>query len=65
MNITLPESLVRKLEKATDNKSAFIADAIVHKFATDRKEARRLERLEAFKWVAKHPEYERDARPDW
>ena len=27
--------------------------------------ARRRELLEAYRYVAKHPEYEKDARPDW
>jgi hypothetical protein len=64
MNITLPNDIVKKLANLP-NKSAFIASAIADKFASDKKESRRLQRLAAYKWVAKHPEYEEDARPDW
>jgi hypothetical protein len=65
MNITLPETLVKKMEKATDNKSAFIARAIADRLAALKKEDRRRLLLEDYKWVAKHPEYEKDARDDW
>jgi hypothetical protein len=65
MNITLPQTLVTKLEKATANKSAFIARAVVDRLAAIKKDARRQKLLEAYRYVAKHPEYENDTRDDW
>ena len=64
MNITLPEDVVKKLE-AVPNKSAFIAGAIAAMFASQKKEKRRLKRLAGYRYVAAHPEYEKDARRDW
>lgn len=65
MNITLPQDLLRKLEKATDNKSAFIARAISDRLAKLKDEdfERRLE--ESYREAARHPEWEKDERPDW
>ena len=65
MNITLPDSLVKKLEKATDNKSAFIARAIKERLEAIKKDdfQRRLE--EGYREWAKHPEWDKDERPDW
>jgi metal-responsive CopG/Arc/MetJ family transcriptional regulator len=65
MNITLPDSLVKKLEKATDNKSAFIARAVRERLEAIKKEDfhRRLE--ESYREAAKHPEWEKDERDDW
>lgn len=65
MNITLPQILVKQMEKATTNKSAFIARAIGERLAALKKEDRRQQLLEDYRWVAKHPEYENDARDDW
>lgn len=65
MNITLPQTLVSRLEKATANKSAFIARAVIDRLAAMKKEDRRRLLLEDYKWAAKHPEYENDARDDW
>lgn len=64
LNITLPDEVVKKLAKVP-NKSAFIADAIVWRLARRTEEADRAARLAAYKWIAAHPEYEKDARPDW
>lgn len=65
MNITLPDALVKKLEKATDNKSAFIARAIKERLESIKKNdfQRRLE--EGYREAAKHPEWEKDERDDW
>jgi hypothetical protein len=66
MNITLPEPVANELTKAKiSNKSAFIARAVTERLGTLRKIARRRELLESYRFVAKHPEYEKDARPDW
>jgi hypothetical protein len=63
-NIALPADVVKRLSKVP-NKSAFIADAIDLKLRTAAKERRRAERLAAYKYIQAHPEYEKDARPDW
>ena len=64
MNITLPEPVAKELTKIS-NRSAFIARAVTERLGTLRKAARRRELLEAYRYVAKHPEYENDARDDW
>lgn len=64
MNITLPKDVVKQLEKVP-NKSAFIARALAAKFAAIDAEDDRRRRLAAYRWAAKHPEHERDERPDW
>ena len=65
MNITLPEPVAKELTKSVSNRSAFIARAITERLGTLRKIARRRELLESYRYVAKHPEYENDARDDW
>ena len=64
MNITLPTDVVKRLAKIA-NKSAFIARAVEARFAVLEKEENRLRRLEGYRYVAAHPEYENDARDDW
>ncbi len=64
MNITLPESVVKKLAKVS-NKSAFIARAVSDKLTSLKKEDRRQQLLEAYRYAAKHPEIEEDGRDDW
>jgi len=65
VKVALPDDVVRLLSKVP-NKSAFITRAITDKLAAQkRKDSRRLELLAAYKWIAKHPEYEKDARSDW
>ena len=64
MNITLPEPVAKDLEKVS-NRSAFIARAVTERLGTLRKAARRRELLEGYRYIAKHPEYLEDARPDW
>jgi hypothetical protein len=64
MNITLPDTVVKKLAKVP-NKSAFIAGAVSDKLAALKKEDRRQRLLEAYRYAAKHPEIENDARDDW
>jgi hypothetical protein len=64
MNITLPVSVVKKLAKVS-NKSAFIARAVSDRLIALKKEDRRQQLLEAYRYIAKHPEYENDARDDW
>jgi metal-responsive CopG/Arc/MetJ family transcriptional regulator len=65
MNITLPETLAKRIEKATDNKSAFIARAVKELLENMRKNdfQRRLE--EGYREMAKHPEWQKDERDDW
>jgi hypothetical protein len=63
IRVNLPKALIKEVEKVTDNKNAFIARAISVGLA--KKEERRRELLEAYRYVAKHPEYEKDAMPDW
>ncbi|HXT00886.1 MAG TPA: hypothetical protein VN915_09450 [Elusimicrobiota bacterium] len=66
LNITLPAPVAKELEKAKiSNKSAFIARAVTERLGTLRKIARRRALLEDYRWVAKHPEYEKDGRDDW
>lgn len=65
MNITLPEALVKKLEKATDNKSAFIARAISERLVALKKEDFRRRLRESYREAARHPEWAKDERPDW
>ena len=65
MNITLPDSLVKQLEKAADNKSAFIARAVTERLGTLKKAARRRQLLEGYRYAAEHPEIEEDGRSDW
>lgn len=65
MNITLPDSLVKKLEKATDNKSAFIAKAINERLALIKKADFKRRLIESYREAAKHPEWEKDEKPDW
>jgi hypothetical protein len=65
MNITLPEPVAKELSKAVSNKSAFIARAVTERLGTLRKLARRRELLEGYRYIAAHPEYEEDERPDW
>lgn len=65
MNITLPDALVKKLEKATDNKSAFIARAIKERLETIKKNDFRLRVKEAYRQMALHPEWQKDERDDW
>lgn len=64
MNITLPEPVAKELGKVS-NRSAFIARAVTERLGTLRKAARRRDLLEGYRYVAKHPEYEKDARDDW
>ncbi len=64
MNITLPEPVAKDLAKIS-NRSAFIARAVAERLGTLRKAARRRELLEGYRYIAKHPEYLEDARPDW
>lgn len=65
MNITLPDALVKKLEKATDNKSAFIARAIRERLEALKKEDFKQRVIESYREAAKHPEWEKDERDDW
>ena len=65
MNITLPEPVAKELAKNVSNRSAFIARAITERLGTLRKIARRRELLEGYRYIAKHPEYLEDGRPDW
>jgi hypothetical protein len=64
MNITLPADVVKRLAKIA-NKSAFISRAVADRFAALEKEEKRRLRLEGYRYVAAHPEYENDARDDW
>jgi hypothetical protein len=64
MNITLPEAVVKKLANVS-NKSAFIARAVSERLAALKKEDRRQQLLAAYRYAAKHPEVENDARADW
>lgn len=65
MNITLPASLVKRLEKATDNKSAFIARAIADRLAAMAKEEFQKRLEDSYREAAKHPEWDKDERDDW
>ncbi len=65
MNITLPEPVARELTKKVSNRSAFIARAVTERLGTLRKAARRRQLLEGYRYIAAHPEYEKDARDDW
>ena len=64
MNITLPEPVAKELAKVS-NRSAFIARAVSERLGALKKAARRRELLAGYRYVAKHPEYENDARDDW
>ena len=64
MNITLPEAVVKKLAKVS-NKSAFIARAVSDRLAALKKDERRQQLLDAYRYAAKHPEVENDGRSDW
>jgi hypothetical protein len=65
MNITLPDALVKKLEKVTDNKSAFIARAVRERLETIKKNDFQRKLEESYREIAKHPEWERDEKDDW
>lgn len=65
MNITLPDALVKKLEKATDNKSAFIARAIRERLEALKKADFEKRLDEGYRELARHPEWQKDERDDW
>lgn len=61
MNITVPASVAKRLEKVP-NKSAFIARAVVERFAALAKEERRVRLLKAYRDASQDPAYMAEER---
>jgi hypothetical protein len=61
MNITLPAAVAKRLEKVP-NKSAFIARAVVERFAALAKEQRRVRLLKAYRAASEDPAYMAEER---
>lgn len=56
MNITVPDSVAKRLAKVP-NKSAFIARAVVERFAALAREERRVRLLKAYRDASEDPAY--------
>ncbi len=64
MNITLPQTVVKKLAKVP-NKSEFIALAVVERLAKLERDAFRRSLIEDYKEAARLKLDEKDATADW
>ena len=64
MNITLPQTVVKKLAKVS-NKSEFIALAVAERFKTLEKDDFRRRLIEGYKAAARDKDDEKDAGADW
>jgi len=64
MNITLPQTVIKKLAKVS-NKSEFIALAVAERFKTLEKNDFRRLLIDGYKAAARNRDDEKDAVADW